>query len=268
MVSHTLRRHAAVAFLYAAQMAKTRLAYRGDFLIACAASLLSQACGLLVVGIIFENVPLLADWTRAEVFFVYGFAVIAQALFEAVADGFYWFEEKYLTRGELDRVLLRPLNPLFQVLLENFSFEFVADLVLGVAILAFAGASLERAPDPGDWALLAVMVPSAVLVLAGIFLLLASVSFWGEDRLGLMTPVYNLMAFGRYPLSIYHPALRALLSFVLPYGFVAFYPATGILGREEFGLYFWSTPLVAAAAFAAGYAIFRRGVRRYRSTGT
>jgi ABC-2 type transport system permease protein len=76
------------------------------------------------------------------------------------------------------------------------------------------------------------------------------------------------MAFGRYPLTIYHPVLRMLLSWVLPYGFVAFYPASGLLGRRELAGYFWGTPLVAMAVFVLGYGVFRAGVRRYRSTGS
>ncbi|MGH9363192.1 MAG: hypothetical protein ACRD2T_14875, partial [Thermoanaerobaculia bacterium] len=82
-------RHARLAALYASQSLKARLSYRGDFLIGCLASLLSQAVGLAVVGIIFESVPVLQGWSRPEVFFIYGFAVTAQALFESIADGFY-----------------------------------------------------------------------------------------------------------------------------------------------------------------------------------
>jgi ABC-2 type transport system permease protein len=247
-------------------MVKTRLEYRADFLIECGASLLRQACGLAVVAIIFRNVPLLRGWSQNEVFFIYGFAIAAEALFEFFAEGFYWFADKYIMRGEFDRVLLRPLNPLFQLLLENFSLESVPDLILGVVIMAVAGSAL---PAPaGVWLLLVVMLPSAVLVLLGIFLALASVSFWVEDKVGVLPPVYNLMAFGRYPLTIYHPALRLLLSWVLPFGFFAFYPATGFLGRGEFSAFFWATPLVSVAVFAAAYQVFRLGMRRYRSTGS
>ena len=254
--------------LYVAQVVKTRLEYRGDLLIECLGSLLSQASGLFVVAIIFQSIPALRDWSRAEVFFIYGFALVAQAFFEAFADGFYWFADRYVMRGEFDRILLRPLNPLFQILLENFSLEFVADLTLGVLILVAASAALPVPPGLGDWALLAIMVPGAVLVLSGVFLALASVSFWIEDKVGVLPPVYNLLAFGRYPLTIYGPVIRLLLSWVLPFGFVAFYPSTGILGRGEFGFHFWATPLVGCAVFLCGYAVFRVGTRHYQSTGS
>jgi ABC-2 type transport system permease protein len=263
-----LARHLRLAVLYAAQMVKTRLQYRGDFLVGSLASLLSQASGLAVVGIIFANVQVLADWTRAEVFFVYGFAILAQALFEAVADGFYWFSDRYVIRGEFDRVLLRPLNPLFQVLLENFNLEWIPDAALGGTILATAWGSLGLPFGPLDAALLALMLAGSLLVFLGIFLALAATAFWAEDRVGILPPVYNLMAFGRYPLTIYGRGIRALLSWVLPFGFIAFYPSTGFLGRGDFRAFFWGTPAAGLVSFGLGYLLWRAGIRRYTGTGS
>lgn len=264
----SMLRHGRLTVLYLAQMLKTRLSYRGDFLIGCLASLLSQAVGLAVVGIIFQAVPVLRGWSRTEVFFIYGFAVTAQALFESIADGFYWFSDRYVIQGELDRLLLRPVDPLFQLLLENFSLEFLPDLVLGIAILTVAGATLGVGISVQGTLLFLLMVLGAVLVLTGLFLALASAAFWAEDRIGLLPPVYNLMAFGRYPLTIYGRTVQILLSWVLPFGFVAFYPSTGFLGRGEFSTYFWGTPLAGGVVFAAAYGIWRLGIRKYQSTGS
>jgi ABC-2 type transport system permease protein len=261
-------RYAGLTLHYLAQIVKTRLAYRGDILVQCAASLAIQASGIFVVLVIFDNIPLLEGWSRSEVFFVYGFAVTAQALFEMFADGFYWFADKYVIRAELDRILLRPLHPLFQILLENFSLESLPDLILGGAILALASSALGIAPGPLDILILLVLLASAVLVLAGIFLALASVAFWVEDKVGVLPPIYNLSAFARYPVTIYHPLVRFLLTWVLPYAFVAFYPSTRFLGRGEFDLFQRMTPLAGATSIAVGLAVFHAGLRRYRSAGS
>lgn len=263
-----LLRHLRIAGYYLGQMVKVRLQYRGDFLIECASSLFTQACGLLVIGIIFASIPHLRNWSREEVFFIYGFALTVQALFESVAESFYWFADKYIMRGEFDRVLLRPLNPLFQILLENFSFESVPDLVLGFAVLSLSGASLGIPFGFQQALAILLMLLSAVLVLTGTFLALASVSFWVEDKVGVLPPFYNLTSFGRYPITIYHTSLRLLLTWVLPYGFVAFYPATGFLRRAEFAAYYWATPAAGLLTFLLGYTVFRAGIRRYRSTGS
>ncbi len=260
--------YAGITLYYLAQTIKTRLQYRGDILVQCAASLAIQASGIFVVLVIFDNIPLLKGWSRSEVFFVYGFAMTAQAVFESFADGFYWFADKYVIRAELDRILLRPLHPLFQILLENFNLESLPDLILGVAILILAAGSIGISPGLVDLVIFAGMLLSSVLVLTGIFLTLASVSFWVEDKVGVLPPIYNLSAFARYPVTIFHPALRFVLTWVLPYAFVAFYPATHFLARGGFDLFLWLTPFAGMTSLAVGLTVFHAGLRRYRSAGS
>ena len=74
--------------------------------------------------------------------------------------------------------------------------------------------------------------------------------------------------FSRYPITIFSPLVRFILTFVLPFAWVAFYPATYFIGSEEFRGIAGLTPLVGIAVFALGYFIWSRGVRNYASTGS
>src|SRR5690242_12337576 len=115
-----------IAGYYFLQALKMRMEYRSDFFVECLASLLQQASGLLVVTFLFNSFHAMKDWTREEVFFIYGFSLIPMALFDAFAMNFYMFSDKYIVQGELDRLLLRPLPSLFQLFLEGISFDFLA----------------------------------------------------------------------------------------------------------------------------------------------
>jgi ABC-2 type transport system permease protein len=98
--------------------------------------------------------------------------------------------------------------------------------------------------------------------------ILTCVSFWVEDRVGIIPPVYNMLAFGRYPLDIYNPFIRFLLSWIIPFGFAAFYPSTELLGRSEYRLYVAALPLLTAVFLTAAILLWNRGVRNYSSTGS
>jgi ABC-2 type transport system permease protein len=76
-----------------------------------------------------------------------------------------------------------------------------------------------------------------------------------------------MIRFARYPVTIYHPAVRALLSWVVPFSFAAFYPATAFLRLGEFWVYVWLTPVVAVVTTVGALVAFSRGMRRYASTG-
>ncbi len=106
------------------------------------------------------------------------------------------------------------------------------------------------------------------MIYTAIFLMLTSVSFWMEDRVGVIPPVYNMLAFGRYPLEIYGGAIRFLLSWVVPFGFASFYPTAQLLHKDAYRIYAWLLPLVAAGFGAAAVWVWRRGVAAYSSTGT
>jgi hypothetical protein len=100
---------------------------------------------------------------------------------------------------------------------------------------------------------------------------LASAIAWQEsgfNRIGISPPVFNLMQFGRYPLTIYDAWVRFALSFVIPFAFASFYPTARFLHRPEFRLYFWSVPAVAAVSLAIALSLWRSGVARYHSTGS
>jgi ABC-2 type transport system permease protein len=58
------------------------------------------------------------------------------------------------------------------------------------------------------------------------------------------------------------------LTFVLPFAWVAFYPAAWFVGGPEYQRVALFTPLVGSATFGLGYLVWSRGIRRYASTGS
>ncbi len=134
--------------------------------------------------------------------------------------------------------------------------------------MTYAGLELDLAFGVAEVCGLVIMAPSAAMVYLGVFLAITSVTFWVEDRMGLAPPVYNLIRFSRYPMTIYSLPVRIFLTFVLPFAWVAFYPATWFLGSPGFSRLALLTPLVGIVVFSGAVLIWRRGVRRYASTGS
>jgi ABC-2 type transport system permease protein len=253
---------------YFAQFLKTRLAYRADFLIDAGANLVGTAVQLAVLAAVFAKVRALQGWSFEEVLFIYGFSLLPLGLFNLVSVNLYRFAERYIADGNFDRVLLRPINALAQVLFESFNVSGLNELLLGAGVMIYAGSRLELAFGWPDALILLVLVPTAALVYVGVFLGLTAVSFWHEDRMGLSPPVYNIIRFSRYPLTIFSTPIRLLLTFVLPFAWVAFYPSTWFLGSPGFRKLALITPFVGILAFALAYTIWRRGMSRYTSTGS
>ena len=253
---------------YFAQFVKTRLAYRMDFFVDTLAITFSSAVQLSVLAVLFGKVNALEGWTFPQVLFIYGFSLLPLGLFNLISPNLYRFSEAYIVQGKFDRVLLRPVGTLAQVLFESFNVSGLNEILLGTAVMIYAGMKLELALGVADVLALLVLTPTAALIYLGVFLALTSVSFWHEDRMGLAPPVYNVIRFSRYPLTIYGAAVRIFLTFVLPFAWVAFYPATMFIGSDEWARFAWFTPLVGLVVFGGAAIIWQRGVRNYASTGS
>ncbi|MBU0742731.1 ABC-2 family transporter protein [bacterium] len=261
-------RQTSIYAAYFAQFLKTRLAYRTDFLVDLLANLVSLGIQLSVLTVLFGKITSLKGWTFEQVLFIYGFSLLPLGLFNLVSINIYRFSESYIIEGDLDRVLLRPVNPLAQVLFSSFGMGGLNELFLGAAVMIYACVGLELAPNALDVLLLVPLAVAASLVYLGVFLGLTSVSFWIEDRMGLAPPVYNIIRFSRYPVTIFSPLVRIFLTFVLPFAWVAFYPATWFVGGPEYHRIAMFTPLVGVATFGLGYLVWLRGISRYASTGS
>lgn len=272
MLTRTLH-HLRIGLSYCAQALKMNMEYRLDFLVECLAALAMQYTSLLTIQLMFRQFHTMHDatreWNDYEVFFIFGFSLIPMGLFSASAMSFYQFSDKYLVGGEMDRLLMRPLSSLFQLLLEGIAFDFLPDLGLGIAVMIYAWPHLGTVWTLSVCAQMILSIIGAWGVLTGIFLTLISLSFWSQDRLSILPPVYNLLNFAKFPVTIYKPFVRVLLTWVIPFGFAAFYPASGFLqNTEAFRLFSLLAPVAGALCMVVGVSTWRMGLRQYSGAGS
>ena len=93
------------------------------------------------------------------------------------------------------------------------------------------------------------------------------VAFWITDSLPVTHAVFQTHEFARYPLTIYSSWIRVLLTWIIPYGMVSFYPASELTGHNP-GLMAWVPPMMALALLTVGYRLWVFGLRHYSGTGS
>jgi ABC-2 type transport system permease protein len=261
---------ARIYMLYFVQFLKARLSYKADFAASIAASILSSLTGLAFVYLLIDGATIedLAGWSRGEVMFIYGFSYLPTALFSMVSLNLYGFGDRYIIQGQFDRILLRPLNSLFQVIFESFNLESVGNLLVGIVIILAAKHELGLSFGIWDYLWIVVATLSGSVILLSVFIVVSSLSFHFEDRLGISAPIFNLLNFGRYPVNVFSRVIQVLLSVIIPFAFIAFYPSTHFFKRSEFEFLSYLSPLVAVIAAGVAAFMWRLGVERYSSTGS
>lgn len=263
-----LRRHALLFLDYFAQYAKVRVSYRGDFFISLATSFAATVFALAFMVVLFRRAPQLAGWRFEEIFFLWGFSLIPYGLFNVISLNLYDFGNNYIIEGKFDRVLLRPVSSLFQVLFENFRIESLHEIATGLLCMGWAGHQLGLHWTLAKISWLVFYGLCAGIIYISVFTILSTFSFFWEDRIGVHPPVWNLIAFGRWPLSIYSGAVQFFLCWVIPFGLASFYPSVRLLGRSVTPQYAPLVPVVAAAFLTLAISLWNLGTRHYSSTGS
>jgi ABC-2 type transport system permease protein len=200
--------------------------------------------------------------------FLYGFSLIPYGFFNIISLNLYEFGNNYIIEGKFDRVLLRPVSSLFQVLFETFRIESVQEIATGTFCMVYASHQLGIPWTPARFAMLFFFGACASIIYVSVFLMLTTVSFWFEDRIGVHPPVWNMMAFGRYPLTIYSPVVQFFLCWIIPFGLASFYPSVRLLGRTVSPAYAPMVPVVAAVFLTVAISLWNLGTRHYSSTGS
>jgi len=210
-------------------------------------------------------------WTLAEAAFLYGFGDTAFAAADALAYGFDSMGSLVKT-GDFDRLLVRPLSPVLQLLGREVTLKRAGRFLEGLVILTWGWANLVDPPGPAGVALMAAAFVGGVATFLSVFLVQAALTFRTVEGLEVMNAFsYGGKQASAYPLSGYRRLLRAFFLAVVPVGATVYLPICAILGRRALpGLPEWIQPLgplmAVPFAFVARW-LWRRGLERYSSGG-
>jgi ABC-2 type transport system permease protein len=250
---------------------RSQLQYRTSFMLDLGGSFLISFIDFLAVLVIFHNVPRLGAWSVREVALLYALSSISFALTDLLIGHLDQFPQK-IRDGNFDILLVRPRGSLFQVIASDFQLRRLGKAVQGGLVLVYALTALHLHWTAGRIGMLVLMIPTGVVIFASVWVIGSCLSFWTTDG-GEFTNAFtyggNFMA--QYPIDVYASWLRRFLCYLVPIGFVCYFPALYLLDKPDpLGLprfLEFSSPAVAALVAAAAGTIWRGAVRHYRSAG-
>lgn len=202
-----------------------------------------------------------------EIFICFGVIHFGYAICEALFRGIDKFEE-FIINGSLDRFLVRPKNILLQVTCSEIDLVKIFKALQALVIIAIAVVKLKIKWDIFKIITLVLMLFSSILIFYGIFVITASYCFITVEGLEVRNVFTNGGKYlAQYPISIYKKGIVYFFTFIIPYGFINYYPLLYFLGRSN-NLLFMLSPLVTVLFILFAVVIFNKGLKRYTSTGS
>ncbi len=215
----------------------------------------------------FQHIDAINGWTFYEMLFIYAVAMIGRSLEHTFFDNLWLFGGQYIRPGNFDRILIRPVNALFQIVADKLQQDGIGSLVLGLIVLFTATPHLDIHWGFAQVIWFIVMVISSGIIFLAVNLFFATLSFWMVDSVPIMYAIQKTSDFARYPMGIFGKGIRFVLTWIIPYGFTAFYPAAFFIGDSEFRNVAMWTPIVALISITIAYLFWNKGLRSFTSTG-
>jgi viologen exporter family transport system permease protein len=257
---------------FIAARVRGQMQYRASFILDVISRFLVSGLELAGIFILFHQFTSLGGWGVGEIVFLYALVTISFALHEVVAQSFEDFSFT-VRQGEFDRILLRPVTPIVQVLASDFQLKRLGRAITGILALILALMRVHLTWTVGKLLYMPVVILSGVFLFAAIDLIGATLCFWTIERSEVINVFTNGGVFmSSYPISIYQAWIRRTFTFLIPIAFVAYYPGLYFLGRPDpLGLprvVSFLTPAVTVAFCAVALRFWAWGVRQYQSTGS
>ena len=250
-----------------AQFFKVILQSKVDFLMGLLGFFLTQIMGIAFLYLVFEQIPSLQGWTLDQLIFIYGFAQIPRGIDHLLTDNIWMVAWRLVINEDFDRYMLRPMNIFFQVIAEKLQPDALGELLIGAILIVISLGKGFVIVDAGRILLFVVSVFAGAVIYTSIKLFFASLAFWVKISGPFLQVAYEMANFAKYPTEIYAKAIRFIITWVIPFAFVAYLPASFFLKREVSAAVIGIECMIAVVFWCIAYAVFNHGTKVYESAG-
>jgi ABC-2 type transport system permease protein len=267
-----MRADLAVAWRIALLRLRGQMQYRASFLMQIAGNFLINIVEVAVLWALFQHFNDLGGWSLADVIFLHGLAMVMFALGDTLGNGLQAVPQ-LIREGAFDRVLVRPMSTYVQSLVNEVSLRHFGLLAQGILLLGIGMSAVDTGWNAPKLAYLPVVIISGTALFTALFTIEAIISFWTVNSVEAVNAfTYGGSDLGQYPLHIFQRGLRFLFLWIIPIGFMTYYPALYLLDREDPlgapGVASFVAPLAALAFCAVVGVAWQIAIRHYRSTGS
>lgn len=251
---------------------KTMIEYRFAFFLDIFIWTFFYGMEYLGIWIILNKFHSIGDWTFYEVIFLYNINLVSYALSGLFFQQPAIYLSRMVQRGDFDSVLTKPVKPFLLLFFREINHAYFGHVVLCIIIFGICFKNL-----PIEWSLIQVLwfivvISGGVLIQTSIMMITGTISFWVIKTSVVTTIIYSFRSFIEYPISIYDKWVQIVLTFVIPYAFVNFYPAQYFLGKRGETLFhpsfMYGTPVLGIFLFTCALVFWNYGIKHYRSTGS
>lgn len=262
-----MMRYIKLYFRYVSVTLRSSMQYKLSFFLMIIGRFFVAFGGFLSIYFLFSGFTNIKGYTMGEVLLCFSVMQMSFACAECIARGFSVFSF-IVNKGEFDRMLVRPVSPILQVLGSRFELGRIGPMLSAMVMLVVGIRNCEIVWTISRVFCFAFMLFGGVLLFSGLFMIGATICFFSiEDGGSINVLTYGAKEHGKYPIDIYGKNMMRFCTYVIPYTLIQYYPLQYVLGKSD-NWYYGFYPFGAVVFLTLCYIFWRFGVRHYASCGS
>jgi len=231
-----MKTYIALAWSFFRASLMSDLEYRMNIVVKILTDIVWYAAQLSVFEVLFRHTHQIAGWDLNAMRVFMGMLFVVDGLWMVLFSENLDRMSDRVRKGELDLLLVKPVNAQFILCLQKMNTAYVGNVCLAIGWLVYA---LSRLPGEFSWGrlfVLLVSVPCSLLITYGIrfFFTCLSLIFTRAEAINYLW--YSFYRLGTRPDAIYPRWIRYALLSILPLAFLASVPARLILQSPDWAL--------------------------------
>lgn len=210
-------------------------AYRASFINGLISSFCWGAFNFVWIILLTHKGQSVFGWKSEELVFITVSYVIVTGFFYALSAHNFTNLARIIDRGELDGILLKPLDSQFQISLMRIAFGSLIRVVMGGIFIvwwaAHNGYSIGLFQVVGYLALLMV----GIIILYSIWLLCMTCLIWYPNLGNLVELMFTFNGFARYPTELIQKSGIGALLIFFPISLICATPVKTLLQQNDWG---------------------------------
>lgn len=244
--------------------------FRGEFLLIAFSKFVGFGAEFVTIYIMVNRFHSLGGWNASEVMALFALSQLSYAFGACFTFHTSRSLDNMARNGEMDALLTKPVSPMLYLMAKNFSTGYFGNIAVSLVCLIVALSNLGTPVTLFTVGMILLAVLGGAM-LGGAMMIITSIPAIYKVNVNLRGLFYfDLKEMVDYPLTIFPRAVQLLLTFVLPYAFISFYPAQALFGKTPLfhPVLQYVSPLIGLALCFVANKYFRYAIGKYQGSGT
>ena len=254
---------------YIKMHSKSAFQYKGNMAMISFSSVLISLSEILAIFLLFKRFESVGYWGFYEAALMFGIITTVFSFTECFARGFDEFAN-LIKHGDLDRLMVRPVNIVYQIFGSKIEFSKLARVILGIIVSIIAIINLGISWTLSKIIVLILTYICGCFVILGVMMIGAGISVFSVENLEFLNIITNgAKETAYYPINIYNKWLSRFFTFIIPIACFNYLPLSYIMGYGSLPQIIYAlSPLIGMLFVIPCVIFFTWSLKKYQSTGT